>query len=389
MRSVRRTYPVIASTARGAFCAVALAILLVACGDSTAPGNGPQFVVIGYPEIGYRLTAGVVKGGDTTVVAQSALRFSPQAGVTLATTGTGFTFTLIGTFTVSALLDSGTVSTLVVVKPPPKIVFDMVANGNRDIYRATIYGNELDRLSSNAAVDIHPSIAGNMLVYSSYRDGNGKLYARSLLGTAPETRLSTTVTANETDAVLAPDGNHIAYVRDDGGVPRVWVSDADGGQAVALTKAPPPTIEGTPGWRFASDSLVFMSTSLGNASIFRSGRLSNSPLVSAAAPKTADSVYVEPSWSPDATLIAYSAARTGGAARIAVLTRASGAAAFVTPPTMSAGQPMFLADNRIVFTIFAAGGSTSLAWVDPKAPAVIYPIPLTGTDPQHPAIIWP
>jgi len=264
----------------------------------------------------------------------------------------------------------------------------MSVAGNRDIYRATIGDTVVVRLTTDPGADVHPTAAKGVLVFTSYRDGNAELYSRPLSGTGSDTRLSTTA-ANETDPELSPDGRRLAYARDDGGIPRVWIADASNANASPLTSPTASTIEGSPAWRFPSDSLLFISPSLGNASIVRAARLAGSTPVSTAKPTTSDSVYVEPVWSPDGTHIAFTAGSGGGASRIAVRDRATNSTVFVTPPTTSAGQPVFLADGRIVFTVFAAGGATSLAWVDPAMSGVIHPIVLTGTNPQHPAIIWP
>jgi Tol biopolymer transport system component len=271
---------------------------------------------------------------------------------------------------------------------PPTILFDMENAGNRDIYRALLDGLDLERLTTDPGVDLHPTAASNTLVFTSYRDGNGELYTRPLNTAAAEIRLTTTA-ANETEAQLSPDGLRLAYTRDDGGTPRVWVATANNANAVALTTATGSTIEGSPTWRFASDSLLLISTSLGSASIFRSSRLAGSTPATTAKPATTDSAYVEPAWSVDGKTIAFTAGAGAGASRIAVLTRATNSTVFVTPATMSAGQPVFLADGRIVFTVFAAGGVTTLAWVDPAAPGIVHSISLTGTNPQHPTIIWP
>jgi Tol biopolymer transport system component len=290
----------------------------------------------------------------------------------------------------AALLSSCNAENLTTLKLPaaPTILFDMESAGNRDIYRASLDGLDLERLTTDPGVDLHPTAAGNTLVFTSYRDGNGELYSRPLNTSTPETRLTTTA-ANETEPQLSPDGLHLAYTRDDGGTPRVWVATVTGGSATLLTSATGPTIEGSASWRFASDSLLLISTSLGNAAIFRASRLAGTTPASTAKPATTDSVYVEPSWSVDGRAVAYTAGRGSGASRIAVLTRATNIAVYVTPAMISAGQPAFLADGRIVFTVFGSGGSTTLAWVDPSAPGIVHSIPVTGTNPQHPAIMWP
>src|SRR5690349_24727341 len=110
--------------------------------------------------------------------------------------------------------------------PPPVIVFDWLRNGNRDIYRATLDGTDTVRLTSNPGDDQHPTERAGVVVFTSYRDGNGELYTVPSTG-GTERRLTNTA-ANETQPALSPDGRHIAYLSDESGVPRLWLSAADG-----------------------------------------------------------------------------------------------------------------------------------------------------------------
>lgn len=367
------------------------ACALLACDESaTEPDNGPRLIVVGYLEAGGPVAARAVRGADTVDVSFSALNFPAPANVVLLTADNEFSFLSTGTFVVRATLPDTTLSTTVNIVAAPAIIFDASVNGNRDIYRTTLYGMDLERLTTDLGVDVDPTWAKSTLIYTSYRNGNGELYSHPVGGSpANDVRLTTTV-ANETDAALSPDALHLAYVRDDGNTPRVFVAGPVNAGAAALTAGTAPSaVEGSPSWRFTSDSLLIMSTSLGNASIFRAARTAGSTPASAAQPVTTDSVYVEPSWSPDGSRIAYAAAAVGGASRIAVRNRVTGTSTYVTPATISAGQPAFLLDGRIVFTIFGSGGLTGLAWVDPSTPGSVHSITLAGTNPQHPAIIWP
>jgi Tol biopolymer transport system component len=149
------------------------------------------------------------------------------------------------------------------------------------------------------------------------------------------------------------------------------------------------TTEASPGWRFSSDSVAFMATATGTAAIYAARASGGGVPAEFAAPATSDSAFVEPSWSPDGKFVAFTAAGNGGASRIAIKRLADGVTTFVTPPELSAGQPVVIADGRIVFAIFEAGNQSRLAWVDPALPSVVNPIQTTGVRPQNPAIIWP
>src|SRR6267378_1774821 len=103
---------------------------------------------------------------------------------------------------------------------PPAIVFDWLRDGNRDIYRAGLDGKDTVRLTSDPGDDQHPTERAGIVVFTSYRDGNGELYSVAATGGGAERRLTTT-TANEIQPALSPDGRQIAYLSDLSGVPKL------------------------------------------------------------------------------------------------------------------------------------------------------------------------
>src|SRR3989441_4332489 len=73
-----------------------------------------------------------------------------------------------------ALLVGCTASEAPNVAAPPAIVFDWLRNGNRDIYRAALDGTDTLRLTSDPGDDQHPTERAGTVVFTSYRDGNGR-----------------------------------------------------------------------------------------------------------------------------------------------------------------------------------------------------------------------
>jgi hypothetical protein len=369
--------------------ALSLLVALSACESSTEPPGEARLVIVGRLERGQAIEVFVVRGADSSAVLQAAVTFAPSDAAGASFSGNTFVLNRTGSVAVSVTLAGGeTLTKTIDVAMPPTFVFDMVAGGNRDIYRAALDGADLERLTTDPGVDVDPTAARNTLVFTSYRHGNAELHSRGLASQSTETRLSSTG-ANETDPALSPDGLKLAYTRDDAGTPRVFVASGTNLGAVPLTAnfGFAASVEGSPAWRFTSDSVTLMATALGSAGIFVSGAGAGST-PAAAAKGAGDSAFVEPSWSVDGKSIAFTLG-AGSASRIAVLTRATNQIVVVTPTGISAGHPAFIADGRVVFTIFGTGGTTTLAWVDPAAPGVVHPIALSGTDPQHPAIIWP
>src|SRR5690606_12270056 len=97
------------------------------------------------------------------------------------------------------------------VAVPPMILFDMVVDGNRDLYRGALDGRDLERLTTNAAADYDPTVAGDLVVFVSERDGNKELYSLNLSG-GEEKRLTRTAVSDVYPA-LSPDGKYLAFVR--------------------------------------------------------------------------------------------------------------------------------------------------------------------------------
>jgi Tol biopolymer transport system component len=299
----------------------------------------------------------------------------------------------VGSVTVTVHHSTGaTDSELLQIARPPSIVFDMPVAGNRDIYRVDLDGLGQERLTTDAGADMHPTSARGTLLFASFRAGNGELYSKPVATPASADARLTTTTVNEAHPRLSPDGQRVVYVRDDGANVRLWLARADGTQGAAVTSSGfgfGGSTEGSPSWRSTSDSVVFMATASGTARVYVAGAASGAMPVEAATPAGGDSVFVEPTWSADGQQIAFTVAVPGGSSRIAVRRRSNGQTTLVTPANLSCGQPVFLGDGRLVFTVFDSANASHLAWIDLSAGETIHPISITGSAPQNPAIIWP
>ena len=282
-----------------------------------------------------------------------------------------------------ALLVGCTASEAPNVAAPPAIVFDWLRNGNRDIYRATLDGKDTIRLTSSPGDDQYPTERAGTVVFTSYRDGNGELYAVPSSGGAA--RRLTTTTANETQPALSPDGRHIAYLSDESGVPKLWLCAADGTNPEPLTTGFgfAGSIEASPSWSPSGDRLVFVSTANGHAGLFILTLGAGAPT-----PLLADSsTAVEPSWSADGALVAFASTRAGGGGtNIYTVNVASHQIIQQTHGSTTDGQPAALPDGRIVYVSWV-GGTPELRWLDPATQAVGNVSPGPGAA-QHPASIY-
>lgn len=374
---------------RRLFVCGTIAIAVAACDSHTLIlPNAPSLVVTGRTERGSTIHVSVKLGTDTT----------PASGITLTPTDAGSVLANgdVQLTKAGALLISVTSASLTVnVALPPTIVFDGLTAGNRDIYRVSLDGGELTRLTTNLADDAHPTATGTNVVFNTFRDGNSELYTMSTTG-GTERRLTTT-TANETQPSLSPDGKRIAFASNVSGITKVWLGSTDFAAGTPLTGAAAlsgpafgssGTVEGSPSWAPASDRLTLLATATptGGAGLFTAPATAGTTPTIIAGSGT-QIVEVEPSWSFDGARIVYAAA-AAGVTEIYVRDVGSTTATKLTAIGGSSGQPTFLADGRVVFTVFG-GGTASLRWLDPAAPAVVHTIATPGLSAEHAAPIRP
>ena len=92
---------------------------------------------------------------------------------------------------------------------------------------------------------------------------------------------------------------------------------------------------------------------------------------------------VEPAWSPDGNRIAFASTRAGGT-QIFLLDLKTGAFSQVTSGSQASGQPGWLPDGRLVYTVFGNGDAT-LWWIDPAVSgSTAQEIPTGTKSPAHP-----
>jgi dipeptidyl aminopeptidase/acylaminoacyl peptidase len=362
----------VSPTARLLACAA-----LFACGgDGGSTDPGQRLVAVGRLERGstVRLVArDGVSAADSLV---STVTVTPAAAG--AVSGTSVRLLQSGSVSVSARTSDGrTVTAVLDVAVPPTVFFDAVAAGNRDIYSVALDGADLKRWTTATAEDSHPSVAAATLVFSSARDGNGELYSTPTTAAGAEQRLTTTA-GNETQPTLVNGAARVAFVSDAGGAPRVYVAPLS---LVGPARLSPAgfgfggSLESDPTWSPTGDRIAFMATANGRANLFLAPSTAGS-LPAAVAGSGAGQTDVEPAWSPDGNRIAFASTRAGST-QIFLLDLRTGAFSQVTQGASPSGQPGWLPDGRLVFTVFA-GAESTLWWVDPSD--VLPPVEIpTGT----------
>ncbi len=353
--------------------------MVVACGEAT----GPEDLVIG---IEGRLERSAVVSLSATfegrVLADSEVSWTAEpAGAVSFLAGDSAALRQSGQVTLSAHATVASGALTFEVAVPPTIVFDLLHDGNRDIYRAALDGQDLVRLTTHSGDDSDPTAVGDGVVFVSYRDGNGELYVTSLRG-GPPTRLTSTDVA-EAGPALSRDGGWLAYTRSDGGVPKLWVGRSDGSAAVRVTETFgfAGSIEASPSWAPLGDRLAFVSTSEGTADLFTYSVPTGD--FSALVPDSGSRAEVEPAWSLDGAWVAFVTDRTGDT-EVHMLEVATGELSQLTDRPGSDGHPTWVPDGRLVYVAWT-DGTPHLRWLDPQAPDVIHDINIGPGEPRHPA----
>jgi Tol biopolymer transport system component len=247
------------------------------------------------------------------------------------------------------------------------------------VYRMTLDGQQLVRLTSGTADNEQPTAADSVVVFTSFRDGFAALYTVPTAG-GVETRL-TAAPAPASQPALSRDGTRLAFISPSGGFDQLWTAAADGsGATVTIGSAGfASAIQASPSWAPQGDTLVAVTTQFGNTALVQ--------LAVATATETAltdgSTTDLSPAWNAAGLTIAFASTR-GGDLGVFLLTRSSGNIQRVTPAPSTAGEPAWLPDGRIVYTS-GMGSTTQLRWVDPAHQDTGHVIPTpAGGNPQHP-----
>jgi hypothetical protein len=361
------------SIRRDAFALVAMVATFAAC-DRNPVEREPdvlEVVVTGWVERGGEVTLTLLRNGEAVPGDQVEWSVDPVEAAELLDMERA-RLLREGTATVTGRLEENSASASVEVGAPPMLGFDRAAEGNRDLWKVALDGEDLERLTTDAGDDSDPSATAGEIVFVSYRAGNAELYAMPVAG--GESRRLTTTSAAELDPTLSPDGAHVAYTSNVAGVSRVWLlTIASGDRAAIPVQSAANDIHASPSWRPASDEIAFVTTAAGSADIHLASTTTgvSQPLV------TGPFADVEPAWDPTGTKLAFVSNREGDT-ELYLLDIATDDIVRLTERPGSDAQPAWLPDGRIVYSA-TDGAVTHLRWLDPAEPSRSFEIPTGGS----------
>lgn len=340
------------------------------------PQAALQIMVAGRLERGLTVELDVTRDGEPVPAAAVTWSATPANAVTFPEPGRAL-LREAGAVVLRAEVPGAAGTRAITVAEPPAIVFDMVVDGNRDIYRATLDGRDVVRLTSSSLEETAPSAAAGRVVFTTAAHD---LYSVPVAG-GNVSRLTNTP-AEEFDPALSHDGARLAFIRSGGEGDRLWIASGNGENARRATNVNGFgfVVEAAPSWSPDGERIVYGSTHEGLMKLYildtRTGEIAllrgdpSHPLLN-------------PAWSPDGDWVAYVSYEAGSADiyRVHVQT---GEVERVTRGDANEIQPDWLPDGRLVFAELS-GNQSRLRWLDPAKPDEIHDIPLPGDNPRRPA----
>ena len=185
------------------------------------------------------------------------------------------------------------------------IIFSSNRDGNFELYTMDLSGGNIQKLTDNIGNLYAPEISpnGNRVVFTHETGGNQDIWLmRSDGGNAR----SLTDTGNNIDPIWSPNGEQIAFTSSRNGVNQLFIMNANGNNQHPVTITDTPKIGGRISWSPDGQWLAFYAGNTGNHNIYRvmidGGQLTQ---------LTAGGDNLAPSYSPDGAWLAFTSYRDG------------------------------------------------------------------------------
>jgi dipeptidyl aminopeptidase/acylaminoacyl peptidase len=181
---------------------------------------------------------------------------------------------------------------------------------------------------------------GKSIVFTSFRNGKGDIYAMDARGTG-QRRLTTTPAHDDLPA-WSPDGSRIAFTSDRDGNLELYVMNADGSGQTRLTFDPAPDFGAT--WSPDGKRIAWESARAGNYDVY-----SMNPDGSDVRPLTTNTASdVMPSWGPDGRVAFISTRDTGAKTSLYVMNPDGTGQRRVTNGIWNETRPAWAPDGRLI-----------------------------------------
>jgi TolB protein len=227
-----------------------------------------------------------------------------------------------------------------------KIAYASAQSGNKEIWVMDYDGSNAQQITHLKSISLTPrwSPDASRIAFTCYEPSRGVTSAQICIYSAVSNRLIAFPRYRGTNASPAwsPDGSQIAFMSSQVGDPEIFVADADGGKLHRITFA--AGVSTSPAWNpKTGKQMVFVSDRAGAPVLY----LSNSDGSDVEKLDLPDMGYVvDPAWSPNGQLLAFSWRRPDGNYDIYAMDLASRQLVQLTRDAARNERPSWAPDGR-------------------------------------------
>ncbi|MBU8895950.1 translocation protein TolB [Corallococcus sp. H22C18031201] len=248
-----------------------------------------------------------------------------------------------------------------------RITYVRKAGSNRDVFVADWDGNNAQALTQGGT-NILPTLGpSGQVAYTSYRKNRPDIWVQTPGG---EAKPLVTEGQMATGAAYSPDGKRLAYALAEGESAQIYVANADGSGAKAITDTP-YGLNTSPSWSPDGKRIAFVSNRGGSPQVYVMGADG-----SGVRRLTFQGNYNQtPDWSPRGDLIAFTARDERNAFDLFTVNVDSGKITRLTQDQGNNEEPTFSPNGRLILFSSNRNGTPTL-WVMTSDGSNQLPLPM-------------